>query len=133
MTAPVHRFAFRFDPPYRPVLALLGVRPETAWVRVDAQEVAVRFGPWRLRTARRNVTGVERGGPYRWWRVVGPRLSLADAGVTFASSTAAGLCLRFAEPVPALLPGGWPRHPGATVTVVDPDALARVLTAPGGG
>lgn len=57
------------------------------------------------------------------------RLSLADAGVTFASSTAAGLCLRFAEPVPALLPGGWLRHPGATVTVADPDALARVLAA----
>ncbi|SCL45735.1 hypothetical protein GA0070606_0845 [Micromonospora citrea] len=124
------RFAFRFDPVFRPALALLGVRPETAWVRVDAAEVVVRFGPWRLRTPRRNVTGVERGGPYRWWRAVGPHLSLADAGVTFGSSTAAGLCLRFAEPVPALLPGGWLRHPGATVTIADPDALAAALRPP---
>ncbi|MGN9776908.1 hypothetical protein ACTMS0_14260 [Micromonospora sp. H33] len=127
MTGPVHRFPFRFDRRFRPALAVLGVRPETASVRVDDDELAVRFGPWRLRTARGNVTGVERGGPYRWWRAIGPHLSLADAGVTFGSSTVAGVCVRFAEPVPALLPGGWLRHPGLTVTVTDPDALVRLL------
>ncbi|MEU9510508.1 hypothetical protein AB0D32_29990 [Micromonospora sp. NPDC048170] len=126
------RFAFRFDPAFRPALALLGVRPATAWVGVDGDELAVRFGPWRLRTARRNVVGVTPGGPYRWWRAIGARLSLVDGGVTFASSTAAGLCLRFARPVPALLPGGWLRHPGVTVTVADPDALAGALAGPGG-
>ncbi|MEU7993812.1 hypothetical protein AB0B83_00525 [Micromonospora sp. NPDC049060] len=127
MTGEAHRFAFRFDPVFRPALALVGVRPATAWVGVDRAELVVRFGPWHLRTARGNVVGVAPTGPYRWWRGIGARLSLADAGVTFASSTAAGLCLRFAEPVPALLPGGWLRHPGATVTVADPDGLARVL------
>ncbi|MER6754386.1 hypothetical protein ABT235_09445 [Micromonospora echinofusca] len=132
MTGGARRFGFRFDPVFRPALALLGVRPATAWVDVDAAELVIRFGPWRLRTARRNVVGVAPTGPYRWWRGIGTRLSVADAGVTFASSTAAGLCLRFAEPVPALLPGGWLRHPGATVTVADPDALARALAAPDG-
>ncbi|MDM4718982.1 hypothetical protein QTQ03_04975 [Micromonospora sp. WMMA1363] len=122
-----HRFPFRFDRHFRPALAVLGVRPATAWVRVDDDELAVRFGPWRLHTGRRNVAGVECGGPYRWWRAVGPRLSLADAGVTFGSSAAAGVCVRFAEPVPALLPGGWLRHPGLTVTVADPGALVRLL------
>ncbi|MBX7267459.1 hypothetical protein KIF24_16430 [Micromonospora sp. Llam7] len=126
-------FDFRFDPPLRPLLALLGVRPSTAWVRVDAADLAVRFGPWRLRTGRENVAGVELGGPYRWWRAIGPHLSGADRGVTFGSSTVAGLCVRFVRPVPALLPGDWLRHPGMTVTVVDPAVLARVLTAPGGG
>ncbi|QGN48483.1 hypothetical protein ACN26Y_20660 [Micromonospora sp. WMMD558] len=127
MTGPVHRFPFRFDRRFRPALALLGVRPATAWLQVDDDELAVRFGPWRLRTSRRNVTGAERAGPYRWWRAIGPHLSFADAGVTFGSSTVAGVCVRFAEPVPALLPGGWPRHPGLTVTVTDPDALVRLL------
>ncbi|MGK5523080.1 hypothetical protein ACSNN9_27495 [Micromonospora sp. URMC 107] len=129
MTGGARRFAFRFDPVFRPALALVGVRPATAWVGLDGAELEVRFGPWLLRTARRNVVGVAPSGPYRWWRGIGVRLSLADTGVTFASSTAAGLCLRFAEPVPALLPGGWLRHPGATVTVADPDALARALAA----
>ncbi|MCX4390657.1 hypothetical protein OG777_27555 [Micromonospora peucetia] len=129
MTGEVRRFAFRFDPAFRPALALLGVRPATAWVDVAPDELVVRFGPWRLRTARRNIVGVAPTGPYRWWRGIGTRLSLADAGVTFASSTVAGLCLRFAQPVPALLPGGLLRHPGVTVTVADPDALARVLAA----
>ncbi|RIV41263.1 hypothetical protein [Micromonospora radicis] len=126
-------FGFRFDRPLRPALALLGVRPSTAWVRVDGDELAVRFGPWRLRTGRDNVAGVETTGPYRWWRVAGPRLSAADLGVTFGSSTAGGLCVRFVRPVPALLPGDWPRHPGLTVTVADSTALARALTEPPGG
>ncbi len=125
-------FAFRFDPRFRPLLALLGVRPSTAWVRVDAADLAVRFGPWRLRTSRENIAGVEAGGPYRWWRAIGPHLSGSDAGVTFGSTTAGGLCVRFTRPVPALLPGRWPRHPGMTVTVADPAALARALVASAG-
>ncbi|TCB98553.1 hypothetical protein E0H26_09310 [Micromonospora zingiberis] len=124
------RFGFRFDPSWRPVLALLGVRPSTAWVLVDANDLAVRFGPWRLRTTRDNVAGVETTGPYRWWRAIGTRVSASDVGITFGTSTAGGLCVRFVRPVPALLPGGWPRHPGLTVTVADPDALARALTVP---
>ncbi|BCJ56738.1 hypothetical protein Jiend_01600 [Micromonospora endophytica] len=121
-------FRFRFDRPFRQVLALIGVRPSTAWVRVDADDLVVRFGPWRLRTGRDNVAGVEPGGPYRWWRAIGPRLSASDLGVTFGSSTLAGLCVRFVHPVPALVPGGRPRHPGMTVTVADPAGLARALT-----
>ncbi|WP_341716107.1 hypothetical protein QQG74_18995 [Micromonospora sp. FIMYZ51] len=130
---PGQLFEFRFDPQFRPLLVLLGVRPSTAWVRVAADDLAVRFGPWRLRTGRDNVAGVELGGPYRWWWAIGPRLSASDLGVTFGSSVAAGLCVRFVRPVPALVPGGWPRHPGLTVTVADPAGLARALTDPGGG
>jgi hypothetical protein len=129
----VQRFEFRFEPRFRRLLALLGIRPSTAWVRVDADDVTVRFGPWRLCTTRENVAGVEQGGPYRWWRVIGPHLSASDTGVTFGTTTAAGLCVRFLRPVPALLPGGRPRHPGMTVTVADPAALARALTTPDGG
>ncbi|MEV4812426.1 hypothetical protein [Micromonospora avicenniae] len=122
------RFPFRFDPAFRPVLALVGIRPGTAWAEVDDDgRLLVRFGPWRLTTSRENVTGVERGGPYRWWRVIGAHLSLADAGATFGSSTSAGLCVRFRTPVPALAPGRWLRHSAVTITVADPDGLAGLL------
>ncbi|RZU76507.1 hypothetical protein EV384_5168 [Micromonospora kangleipakensis] len=127
------QFGFRFDPPFRLPLALLGVRPGTAVVEVDAETLTVRFGPWRLRTDRRNVTGAEPGGPYRWWRAVGPRLSLADRGVTFGTGATAGVCVRFASPVPALAPGRWLRHPAVTVTVADPDGLLRALRTPVAG
>ncbi|NGM16312.1 hypothetical protein O3597_13800 [Verrucosispora sp. WMMA2044] len=131
MTAQV--FEFRFESRFRWLLALIGVRPGTAWVRLDSGELLVRFGPWRLRTERQNVADVQRGGPYRWWRVIGPHLSGTDTGVTFGTTTAAGVCVRFVRPVPGLLPGGWPRHPGMTVTVADPADLARALAAPDGG
>ena len=116
MTGVVARFPFRFDPVFRPMLALLGVRPATAWVAVTDRDLMIRYGPWRLRTDRDNVTAVELSGPYRWWRAIGPHLSLADGGATFGSSAAGGICLRFGVPVPALVPGGRPRHPAATVT-----------------
>ncbi|MFJ6194594.1 hypothetical protein [Micromonospora sp. NPDC092111] len=130
---PVHRSAFRFDPAFRVPLALLGVRPETCVVVVDDETVAIRYGPWRLRTARANVAGARRGGPYRWWRAVGPHLSLADRGVTFGTGTTAGVCIRFATAVPGLAPGRWLRHPAATVTVADPEALLAALRGPPSG
>ncbi|MET8348382.1 MULTISPECIES: hypothetical protein [unclassified Micromonospora] len=130
MTGPATRFPFRFDPVFRPALALLGVRPATAWVTVTDRDLLIRYGPWRLYTDRANVTGVEVSGPYRWWRAIGPHVSLADGGVSFGSSTAGGVCLRFGVPVPAIAPGGWPRHPAATVTITDPPALARLLAGP---
>ncbi|MGN9908637.1 hypothetical protein ACTMTJ_13930 [Phytohabitans sp. LJ34] len=109
------------------LLAPFGVRPGNAWLALSEAELVVRFGPWRLRTARDNVLDARRSGPYRWWRVIGPHLSLADRGVTFGTNAAAGVCVRFATPVPALLPGRWLRHPGLTVTVADPDGLVDAL------
>ena len=122
-----HRFGFRFDAPFRVPLALLGVRPATAEVTVDDAWLTARFGPWRLRTPRSNVATARRTGPYRWWRAIGPRLSLADRGLTLGTSAAGGVCIEFATPVPALA-GRRLRHPGLTVTVADPDALVRALT-----
>jgi hypothetical protein len=88
----------------------------------------VRFGPWRLRTPRDNVAGAEVTGPYRAIKVVGgPHVSFADRGVTFATNRRSGACIRFHEPVPALLPWGLVRHPAATVTVTNPGDLTRRL------
>lgn len=119
VAAPAQRFDFAFDAPYRLPLALLGVRPGTAFVTVDEAELRVRFGPWLLRSGLNNVVAARTTGPYRWWRAIGPHLSLTDGGVTFGTTAAEGVCIEFATPVPALAPGGRLRHPAVTVTVAD--------------
>ena len=102
----------------------------TRIVEVGRSDLHVRFGPWSLRTPLDNVRDMTETGPYRWWKVAGPaRISLADGGVTFPTNTRRGLCIRFAEPVAAGLPHGLLRHPGATVTVADPGALAAAIAA----
>lgn len=121
------RFEFAFSRPLSWPLALLGVTPWTAHVDVTDDEFAVRFGPWSLVTPLSNVESAEVTGPYLPFKVIGPHISLADRGVTFGTTWRRGVCVRFRTPVPAALPGGLLRHPGATVTVSDADRLAAVL------
>lgn len=116
------RFAFAFDPRLAPLVRPFGARPGAAEVVVDDRGVEVRFGRFRTAVAWDDVAGAEVSGPYRWYRVVGPRLSLADRGATFGSSAAGGVCLSFHRPVAALF-GRRRVHPGLTVTVADPDGL----------
>jgi hypothetical protein len=80
-----------------------------------------------VRTELANVTGTDVTGPYQALRAIGPHLSLADRGVSFGTNTRAGTCVLFAHPVRGLDPLGFLRHPGMTVTVQDPDALAARL------
>ena len=124
----MQRFGFRFDAPYRPALALLGVTPSTAWVAVD-DHLDVRFGPWRLRTPLANVADAHHDGPHRAHRAVGPRLSLTDRGVTFGTTPVATTCVHLHEPVPALEPFGLLRHPNVSLSVVDTRGLADALVA----
>lgn len=122
------RFAFLFDPLLLPFSAAVGVLPRTSSVTLDDDALVVRFGPWSLRTPRSNIAGCEVTGPYLPWKVAGPpHLSLKDRGVTFATNRRRGVCVRFHEPVTGLVPWGLLRHPAATLTVTDPDDLARRL------
>ncbi len=122
------RFPFRFTAAYRLPALALGVTPATAHVDVDATELVVRFGLWRLRTPLANVAGVERTGGFTFVKTAGPpRLSLSDGGITFATNGDDAVCVRFHEPVSVLDPTGRLRHPGATMTVADPDDLAAAL------
>jgi hypothetical protein len=123
----VERFAFEFDRRFRLPLALLGIRPSSACVLVDADELVVRFGPWRLRTPRSNILDARLTGPYRWWKTIGPHLSLRDCGVTFGTTPNIGVCLTFTTPVPGIAPFGRVRHPGATVTIAEPHRLLAAL------
>ena len=107
------------------------ITPATAWVDVEDGELSARFGLWRLSTPVANVAGTEVTGPYGLLRTIGPaHLSLADRGLTFATNSRRGLCIRFREPVPGVVPTARLRHPGLTVTVADVDGLAAALAPP---
>ena len=121
------RCDFAFDYPVALPLAGFGVLPGTSYVQVQDGELLARFGPWSLRTPVDNVVSAQVTGPYRWWRAVGLRLSLGDSGVTFGSNARRGLLLTFAAPVDSVLPWVGPRHPNATLTVADPEALRTAL------
>jgi hypothetical protein len=128
----MERFEFDFALPLSLPLRFFGVRPGTARVEVGDEHLEVSFGPWRLVTALSNVDDVTVTGPYNPLKAYGVRVSLADLGVTFGTTTARGLCVTFREPVAAAVPGGLLRHPSMTVTVAEPERLARVLTRAAG-
>ncbi|HVL83279.1 MAG TPA: hypothetical protein VM367_03160 [Pseudonocardia sp.] len=121
-----HRSSFALPRPVAALLRRVGL-DRWSWVRVHGGMLDVRFGPWRVSTPVDNVAGVEVAGPYAWWKALGARLSLVDRGLTFGTSPAAGVCIRFHRPVRGLDPFGLLRHPGLTVTVDDPAELVRAL------
>jgi hypothetical protein len=122
------RFPFRFATAYRLPALAVGVTPRTAYVDVTGTELMVRFGPWRMRTGLTNVAGVERTGGFAFLKTAGPpHLSFADHGVTFATNGDDAVCVSFHEPVRLLDPTGRLKHPGATLTVADPESLLATL------
>lgn len=120
-------FEFAFDPRFRPLLRVLGVRPGNCRVVLDDEAFDVRFGPWYLRTPVSNLRDVQVTRGYRWFKAIGPRGSAVDGGCTFGTNAEAGVCVCFHEPVPALLPTDALRHPGLTVTVDDVDGLVQAV------
>jgi hypothetical protein len=116
-------FASRFRLP----LAALGVTPATAHVTLTPDRLVACFGPWICRTAPSNVRAVSLTGPYHWYRAIGPRLSLADHGLTFGTNTTRGVCLQLRDPVPGIDPIGLIRHPNLTLTVAEPQRFAATL------
>lgn len=122
------RYEFAFSPAYRLPALLFGIRPATAHVSVTAGELRVRFGPWSLVTGLDNIVATEITGNFSWLKTAGPpHLSFSDRGVTFATNGDRAVCLRFATPVAAIDPTRTLRHPGATLTVAQPELLAAAL------
>jgi hypothetical protein len=120
------RFPFAFQRPYDLVLRVVGATPDRSAVLVHDDHLDVRFGRLRIRTPWDNVVEAHVAGPYRAYRAIGPRLSLADRGVTFGSTAAGGVCIHFARPVAALF-GRRKVHPNLTVTVADPPGLVAAI------
>jgi hypothetical protein len=127
------RHRFDFDPAYRVAGLPFGVTPTSTWVEVTDDDLEVHFGPWwRLRTSLRNVASAQVTGDFAFLKTAGPpHLSFADRGISFTTNARSALCVRFHEPVPGIDPTGLLRerlrHPGATVSVADPDLLHRDL------
>ncbi len=120
-------FEMAFDPRFRLPLAALGVVPATAHVTLTPDRLVACFGPWVCRTAPSNVRAVRLTGPYHWYRAIGPRLSLADHGLTFGTNATGGVCLQLQDPVPGIDPIGLIRHPSLTLTVADPQRFAAAM------
>jgi hypothetical protein len=126
--APVLTFPFEVDYPMAHLSRAFLVDPEAANLMLDGERVVASFGPWKVETTLDNVEEVRVTGPYSAWKVLGPpHVSMSDRGLTFATSTRRGLCLRFREPVPGVAPVPLIRHPGLTITVQDPEHVAEVL------
>lgn len=123
------RHEFAFAAAYRLPALVFGIRPATAHVDLTDDELRVRFGPWSLVTTRDNIVGAELTGGFGWLKTAGPpHLSFSDRGVTFATNGDRAVCVRFATPVAGIDPTGTIRHPGATLTVAQPELLLQALT-----
>ncbi|MEX0755965.1 MAG: hypothetical protein WD206_09955 [Actinomycetota bacterium] len=124
----VQRFDFAIDPRYEQVLRLFGVGPGRAWVGIDERSLRVRFGFWRFSTPVANIERTCVTGPYTWaLKAIGPRVSLADRGLSFGTNTERGVCVLLREPVPSRATLGAIKHPGVTVTVGDVDGLVAAI------
>ncbi|HET9102648.1 MAG TPA: hypothetical protein VFN55_04790 [Solirubrobacteraceae bacterium] len=124
------RFPFRFTPAYRWAARPFGVRPDRAWVDLDAMTLRARFGPWRLHTPLANISAVKVTGPYAFIKTAGPaHVGFTDRGLTFASNGDRGVLITFRTRVPGIEPSGLLRHPELTVTVADVDRFAERLRA----
>lgn len=122
------RFAFARQRPWSTILPAAFHAPDRAAVELSDLALSVRFGPFLTTTPWVNVRDVSVSGPYRWFRAIGPRMSLVDRGVTYGTATDRGVCIRFHEPVAGLF-GARRLHPGLTVTVEDPEGLAAAVRA----
>lgn len=121
-------FAFRFTPAFRLAGLPFAVAPGTCAVSVSERALLARLGPWTVRSGLDNVAATELVGPFRFVKSAGPaHLSLADHGLTFATNSERGVCIRFHRPVAGIEPFGLLRHPGLTVTVADCAGLQEAL------
>jgi hypothetical protein len=130
-TEAVRAFDFAFAPAYVLAGRAFGVTPRTTTVEVGPEWLFVRYGPWRLVTPRSNVASAEVTGGFSWLKTAGPpHLSFSDRGVSFTTNGDRALCVSFHEPVPAIDPTAAITHPGATLSVADPEGLAGALGQP---
>ena len=125
-------YDFRFDHRFVLVDRLLGITPNTAIVEFDDVSFTAQFGRWTVATPIANLASASVTGPYALAKVFGPpHISFADGGLTFATNTEHGVCIKFREPVTGLLPLGLVTHMSLTVTVRQAGALAEMINALG--
>lgn len=118
-------FPYRCDPRFAPIWRLAGVRSGKDGVTVNVSTFRATYGFLKLSTPLSNVAGGHITKGYQWWKAIGPRLSFADDGLTFGTSTERGVCVHFHEPVRRVI--GPRNHSALTVTVEDCDGLLEAI------
>jgi hypothetical protein len=119
-------FPYRFDRRFAPLWLSAGALPRRDGVTLtDDGRFLATFGLFRVDTPVANISDAHVAGPYRWWTAVGPRLSLADDGLTFGTNAQAGLCIHFRDKIKRVI--GFKDHSALTVTVADPRSLEARL------
>ena len=120
------RLPIRIGPRSRPVLRLFGATPSTAYAEVD-DDLEIRFGWFRFRTAVANIERYRVEGPFTWIGAIGVRRSFRGGDVSFCGSAHGGVRMDLKEPVrwgPFRVPAVW-------AGVDDLDALAGELARRG--
>ena len=120
-------FPYRFDHKYIGLWWPLGARDGVDGVTVTTDLFTASFGRSRLETPITNVTEAHVTHDYQWWKAVGMRLSFADDGLTFGTSTHGGVCVHFDEKVHRVI--GFKDHSALTVTVDDLEGLVQAIDA----
>ena len=122
------RFAFRFAARYRLAGLPFGIGPATTGVVLEPAHLRVRFGPWRMSVALRNIAAVELSGPFAFLKTAGPaRLAISDRGLTLATTGERGVRLALHHPIPGIEPSGLIRHPELTLTLDDLDRFVTLV------
>jgi hypothetical protein len=98
-TGDTGRFTFRIGRRSVPLLWLFGVRPDRAWVVIDDERIAARFGFGAITVPLSNIARWRIEGPWRWITAIGIRMSIRDGDLSFAGSPQGGVRLDFRERV----------------------------------
>lgn len=117
-------FDYELDPRFKVIWWPLGVRAGQG-VTIGDGRLTARYGPLELSTPLDNVVGGHITEDYRWYTAIGVRLSFADDGLTFGTSTRRGVCIHFADPVSGVIPGK--SHSALTVTLAECAGLVDVI------
>lgn len=89
------RFDILVSPAWRPMLRVIGVKPETAYVEVSADELFVKFGRFEQAFS---LEAVESAQPAEWplWAGIGPRYLPGTVG--FVGTYVNTVMVRFGTP-----------------------------------
>lgn len=117
-------FPYAFDGRWKPLFALLGVKPDDGVTVTDTHLIAT-FGRYRVSTPLDNIAHTQVTGPHRWYTAVGLRLSFSDDGITFGTNHKQGLHIAFKQKVPKVIVRDG--HSSLWVSVADPDGLAAAI------
>lgn len=118
-------FPYAVDWRFAPLWLAFGVSPRRDGVRLGDETLDATFGLLRLSTPVANLAGAHVTRGYRWWTAIGARRSFVDDGLTFGTNHHAGVCIHFRQLVASPLKRSG--HSALTVTVADPDGLARAV------